>query len=556
MASSRLSLTVVRVLACALSLVPLMGSAFEASTGSGILARAILASGEERVKMLEKFGAEGAHSDAELIELWRRGELWTVKMPDGTTDVVAYNGKSGGGAAQGVRISDGKAVTFDLQGGAASNPDRASRKLIGKLMDVLALKNPRDRDRVEAARALGMRQEADGLKVLEELLPSQTSTIAKEGFQEGIALAKLKLATGEERLNAVKMLGQLASLPARDQLTAVVQSEKAKPAGTADMALIKAAETSLKTIESKQAWVERGGTLFRGLSTGSVLIVAALGLAITFGLMGVINMAHGEFITIGGYTCYLTQVWFASMYGGSGSQFDNYFLVSLPLCFLAAGGVGWLVEWSIVRHLYSRPLESLLATWGLSMIFQQAFRLKFGAANVQVSSPKWLAGNYEWMGMTLGYNRLFVIAFALIILFGTLLMMVKTPVGMQLRAVMQNRRMAASLGIRTARMNGFTFAFGSGLAGLAGAFLSQIGNVGPSMGESYIVDSFMIVTVGGVGNIVGASLSALGIGSVDQMLQPILGPVMGKITTLFAIILLLQWRPGGIFPSRSRSLEG
>ena len=545
-----------RVLAYALCLVPLAGQAFQASTGSATLAKAILASGNERVKLLEQFGAEGAHSDAELIELWRHGELWTVKLADGTTDVVTYNGKSGGGLGQGVKISDGTAVSFDVASGTASNPDRASRKLTGKLMDILALKNPRDRDRVEAARALGMRQEADSLKILEDLLPAQTSAVAKAGFQEGIALAQLKLATGEQRVKAVQMLGELASLPARDQLTAVVQSETAKPAGTADTALIKAAQASLKTIENKQAWVERGGTLFRGLSTGSVLIVAALGLAITFGLMGVINMAHGEFITIGGYTCYLTQVWFASMYGASGSQFDNYFLVSLPICFLAAGAVGWLVEWAIVRHLYSRPLESLLATWGLSMIFQQAFRLKFGAANVQVSSPKWLAGNYEWMGITLGYNRMFVIAFALIILFGTLLMMVKTPVGMQLRAVMQNRRMAASLGIRTARMNGFTFAFGSGLAGLAGAFLSQIGNVGPSMGESYIVDSFMIVTVGGVGNIVGASLSALGIGSVDQMLQPILGPVMGKITTLFAIILLLQWRPGGIFPSRSRSLEG
>jgi urea transport system permease protein len=287
-----------------------------------------------------------------------------------------------------------------------------------------------------------------------------------------------------------------------------------------------------------------------------VLLVVAIGLAITFGLMGVINMAHGEFITIGGYTCFLVQTWFINIYGSSGKGFDNYFLVSLPLCFLAAALVGWFIEWAIVRHLYSRPLESLLATWGLSMIFQQAFRLKFGAANVQVASPSWLAGNYEWLGITFAWNRLFVIGFALAILFGTLLVMAKTPVGLQLRAVMQNRRMAASLGIRTARMNGFTFAFGSGLAGLAGAFISQIGNVGPSMGQSYIVDSFMIVTVGGVGNIIGAALSALGIGSVDQMMQPLLGPVMGKITTLLAIILLLQWRPGGIFPSRSRSLEG
>ncbi|MDB6137111.1 MAG: urea transporter, permease protein UrtB [Verrucomicrobiaceae bacterium] len=530
--------------------------AHEATKGSARLSLAIQANGEAREKFLEQFGAEGVQADALLIELWRRGELWVTKPAAGPGDVVIYNGKTGQGSAKGERLSTGEAVTFELATAAASNPDRASRKQLTKLLDVLALKAPGDRERAEAARQLGARQEEDSLKILRDLLPQQTSPAAKAGFEEGIALAKLKLTTGVPRLEAVTKLGELSSLLARDQLKAIVQAESAKPDASRDTALIKVSQDALVSIESKQAWVERGGTLFRGLSTGSVLIVAALGLAITFGLMGVINMAHGEFITIGGYTCYLTQVWFASMYGNSGDKFDHYFLYSLPLCFLSAAAVGWFVEWAIVRHLYNRPLESLLATWGLSMILQQSFRLKFGAANVQVSSPKWLAGNYEWMGISFGYNRLFVIFFALVILFGTLLMMTKTPIGMQLRAVMQNRRMAASLGIRTARMNGFTFAFGSGLAGLAGAFLSQIGNVGPSMGESYIVNSFMIVTVGGVGNIVGAAISALGIGSVDQMLQPVLGPVMGKIATLMGIIAILQWRPGGIFPSRSRSLEG
>ena len=528
----------------------------EPSKGSALLSQAIIASGDAREKLLEQFGTEGVQADAALIELWRRGELWVTKPASGAADVVIYNGKTGTGMAKGNRLSTAESVTFDLATASASNPDRGSRKQLGKLLDVLALKNPHERERAEAARQLGSRQEEDSLKILRDMLPNEKSPVARRGFEEGIALSKLKLTKGVERLEAVTQLGNLASLMARDQLRALVLAESPKPDATRDTALVSVCSEALRKIESNQAWVERGGTLFRGLSTGSVLIVAALGLAITFGLMGVINMAHGEFITIGGYTCYLTQVWFASMYGNSGAQFDNYFLVSLPLCFVSAAVVGWFVEWAIVRHLYNRPLESLLATWGLSMILQQSFRLKFGAANVQVASPKWLAGNYEWMGVSLGWNRLFVIAFALVILFGTLLMMTRTPVGMQLRAVMQNRRMAASLGIRTARMNGFTFAFGSGLAGLAGAFLSQIGNVGPSMGESYIVDSFMIVTVGGVGNIVGAALSALGIGSVDQMLQPILGPVMGKITTLMGIIMILQWKPGGLFPSRSRSLEG
>ncbi len=548
---------VVRVMACVTGIVPpVVYAAHQPTKGSALLSQAILAEGDDREKLLEQFGAEGVQADAALIELWRRGELWVTQPATGPGEVVIYNGAPGEGNATGERLSTGGSVTFDLGAASPSNPDRAVRKQLGKLLDVLALKHPGDRERAEAARQLGLRQEEDSLKILENLLPQQTTAAARAGFEEGIALAKLKLASGAERLGAVKKLGELASLPARDQLRTLVQEETAKSDAARDANLIKTAQNSLAAIQTKQDWIERGGTLFRGLSTGSVLIVAALGLAITFGLMGVINMAHGEFITIGGYTCYMTQVWFASMYGGSGAGFDNYFLVSLPLCFLASGFVGWIVEWSIVRHLYNRPLESLLATWGLSMILQQAFRLKFGAANVQVQSPQWLAGNYEWMGVTLDWNRLFVIAFAVMILLGTMLMMTRTPVGMQLRAVMQNRRMAAALGIRTARMNGFTFAFGSGLAGLAGAFLSQIGNVGPSMGESYIVDSFMIVTVGGVGNIVGASLSALGIGSVDQMLQPILGPVMGKITTLMAIILILQWRPGGIFPSRSRSLEG
>lgn len=531
-------------------------SALEASKGSAVLAQAILASGEERTKLLDEFGVEAAYGDSVLVETWRRGEIWIAKMPDGSSEVVVYNGATGSGNATAQRMRDGASITFDLAQASASNPDRASRKLLVKLTNVLALKHPSDRNRADAAKEIGLQQDEEGLRVLEEQLPKQTSDTARKGFEEGIALAQLKLTTGEERIKAVNKLGELASLTARDQLTALLDEEKEKPTEEQDAALIKAATAALAKIASHQKVVESAATLFRGLSLGSVLLVVAIGLAITFGLMGVINMAHGEFITIGGYTCYLVQNWFVARYGSSGGSFDNYFLVSLPICFMAAALVGWLIEWSIVRHLYHRPLESLLATWGLSMILQQAFRLKFGAANVQVASPSWLAGNYDLMGVTLGWNRLFVIGFAMAILIGVLLVMAKTPVGLQLRAVMQNRRMAASLGIRTGRMNGFTFAFGSGLAGLAGAFLSQLGNVGPSMGQSYIVDSFMIVTVGGVGNIIGAALSALGIGTVDQMLQPLLGPVMGKITTLLAIILLLQWRPGGLFPSRSRSLDG
>ncbi len=242
--------------------------------------------------------------------------------------------------------------------------------------------------------------------------------------------------------------------------------------------------------------------------------------------------------------------------GLTGGLYDAYFLVSLPFAFVSAALVGLLLERTIIQFLYRRPLESLLATWGVSLVLQQAFRLIFGAANVQVNSPGWLSGNFTFNDVILGYNRIFVIAFAVVIVIATWLLLTKTPLGLLIRAVMQKRDMAACIGVRTERVNMMTFALGSGLAGLAGAFLSQIGNVGPSLGQSYIVDCFMTVVVGGVGNLIGTICSALGIGIMDETLQPFIGPVMGKITVLGMIILFLQWRPAGIFVTKSRSLEG
>jgi urea transport system permease protein len=281
----------------------------------------------------------------------------------------------------------------------------------------------------------------------------------------------------------------------------------------------------------------------------------SFGLAITFGLMGIINMAHGEFVAIGGYTTYMVQTFFINTWGLSSEAFGWYFVVSLPLSFLVAAGFGLFLEKSIIRFLYRRPLESLLCTWGISMVMQQCFRLIFGAANVQVNNPTWLMGNLNFGGFNMSYTRLFIMFIALVVVLLTWLLLRKTNLGLHIRAVMQNRAMASSLGIPVARVNSMTFALGCGLAALGGSVLSQIGNVGPLMGQQYIVDSFMVVVIGSVGNLLGAGLSAMGIGLVDQLLQPALGPVMGKITVFFVIILFLQWRPGGLFPSRSRSLD-
>jgi urea transport system permease protein len=331
-----------------------------------------------------------------------------------------------------------------------------------------------------------------------------------------------------------------------------------------------AAKSALRAVESHRSFVDFFGTIFRGLSLGSILLVLALGLAITFGLMGVINMAHGEMIAVGAYTTYLVQNIFGSgivipFFGLSvgipglnltGWAYHCYFVAAIPLSFLMAALVGIGLERSIIQWLYRRPLESLLATWGVSVVLQQVFKLMFGSNNVQVSSPSYLSGNWTVNDIIFGWNRVFVIGFALMIVFGVWLVLTRTSLGLLIRAVMQNRGMASCMGVRTERVNMLTFGLGSGLAGLAGAFLSQIGNVGPSMGQNYIVDCFMTVVVGGVGNLPGTVISAFSIGLADQSLQQILlDPVIGKIVVLLCIILFLQWRPAGIFVTRSRSLD-
>jgi urea transport system permease protein len=240
----------------------------------------------------------------------------------------------------------------------------------------------------------------------------------------------------------------------------------------------------------------------------------------------------------------------------TGAAYQSYFIWAVPASFLMAALVGIALERGVIRFLYKRPLESLLATWGISLILQQLFRLVFGPNNVQVSSPSYLSGSFVIHDVVLGYNRVFVIGFAIAIVFVTWLLLTKTSLGLFIRAVMQNRMMASCMGVRTERVNMLTFGFGSGLAGLGGAFLSQLGNVGPNLGQSYIVDSFMTVVVGGVGNLIGTVCSAIGIGTVDQTLQAVTDPSMGKIITLSTIILFLLLRPGGLFPTRTRSLEG
>jgi urea transport system permease protein len=508
------------------------------------------------------------------LEKWKEGGIFLHEDADGKTTAVLLSGKpDSDDSFATVRLSDGspmllpdgKPVRINPKSVDFADTDSGLRKAMKEVSDLAALADPDPDKRIRAIQDSSIGQKAEKLPALQALKGLEKNPKALRALDESMAIIRLKSPVREERIAACKTLGALNSLPARD----IIKTVQSEAEASRDKETIAAARSAMKSIDSHISTINAVGTAFRGLSLGSVLLVVAIGLAITFGLMGIINMAHGELIAVGAYTTYIIQNVFASgmklsPFGVSisipgmnlASGGNLYFAVALPASFLAAALVGLLLERTVIRFLYRRPLESLLATWGISLVLQQLFRLIFGANNVQVSSPAWLSGNWTVNDVVFGWNRVFVIGFAVLIIVATWLVLNKTPLGLLIRAVMQNRNMAACMGIRTERVNMMTFAFGCGLAGLAGAFLSQIGNVGPSLGQNYIVDAFMTVVVGGVGNILGTVISALGIGMADQTLQQYLGnPVIGKILVLGAIILFLQWRPAGLFVTRSRSLD-
>ncbi|GAB7388388.1 hypothetical protein BSNK01_22250 [Bacillaceae bacterium] len=293
---------------------------------------------------------------------------------------------------------------------------------------------------------------------------------------------------------------------------------------------------------------------FNGLSLGSILLLVALGLAITFGLMNVINMAHGELIMIGAYATYVTQLVFRQYVPPS--LFEHYFFVALPFAFLAAALIGWLMEVTLIRHLYGRPLDSLLATWGISLILQQAARSVFGAPNVAVAAPAWLEGGIEVMsGVVFPLKRLFILLLAAVTLAAMYFYLYRTARGRHIRAVMQNREMAACLGIATRKVDAFSFTLGSGIAGLAGCAITLLGSIGPSLGTYYIVDAFMVVVLGGVGKLIGSVLAATGIGVFNTWLEYSTSATLGKVLVFLIIIAFLQWRPSGLVSVKTRTLD-
>jgi urea transport system permease protein len=398
-----------------------------------------------------------------------------------------------------------------------------------------------------AAVKVGNQADLSAIPVVEAALARETDPWVRHALAEALALVRLAHGDSASRAAAATTLGGLHSQSA----VAGLKRLEADATATADERA--AAGAALKRIERWSLLATAVETAFQGASLASILVLMALGLAIVFGLMGVINMAHGELMALGAYTTFVVQNWFRAFWP---QAFDAYFLVALPLSFLVAGVAGLLLERGVIRFLYGRPLETLLLTWGASLVIQQALRLQFGAANVDVSSPRWLSGGVPVMvGVTLPYNRVFIMGLAAVCVAAMYWLLFRSSAGLRIRAVTQNRAMSACLGVRASLVDAATFALGAGLAGLAGCALTQIGNVGPSLGQNYIVDSFMVVVTGGVGKLAGTILAAIGIGGLSKGIEPALGAVFAKVAILLAVMLFLQRRPAGLFATRGRNAE-
>jgi urea transport system permease protein len=418
----------------------------------------------------------------------------------------------------------------------------------------LALLAPVRWQRLAAALALqGSMPDPAQAPLLRKALTSETDPDIQAILRQLVATADLTATDPARRRAAVLALADDGTPALRPQLQAMLARHPDGSYAEPDALLRAAAAGTLAAIERRATRNDIIANLFYGVSLGSVLLLTALGLAITFGLMGIINMAHGELLMIGAYTTYICQALFRHYLPGAA---DWYLLAALPAAFLVAFAVGVALERSVIRWLYGRPLETLLATWGISLMLQQAVRTIFGAQNVEVANPAWMSGGVTVLGaLVLPYNRIAIIVFAALVVAAVWLVLNKTRLGLFVRAVMQNRRMADCVGVPTGRIDMLTFGLGSGIAGLGGVALSQLGNVGPDLGQSYIVDSFMVVVLGGVGQLAGTVLGAMGLGEINKFLEPVAGAVMAKICILVVIIVFIQRRPQGLFALKGRSAE-
>ncbi len=450
-------------------------------------------------------------------------------------------------------VRDGQA-TDPVSNQAVTLPDNAEsvvnnnrmRGEVDAALAALQLLSPDDAERLKAAQSLVSEPDASKGPLLQKALAAEQNPAIISLLTLAQAAIDISHPDAALRLKAAKALAT-SKTPNTQLLLNQQLSLETDPQVKAQLV------ASLADIKAALAWGERLGVVFTGISLGSILLLVALGLAITYGLMGVINMAHGELMMVGAYATYVVQAWVRSHAPG---LFDYYLVLAIPMAFMASALVGAIVERSVLKHLYGRPLETLLATWGISLILMQAVRSMFGAQNVAVENPSWMSGGIQVLAnLSLPWNRVLIVVFALLVLAAVALLISQTRLGLFVRGVTQNRAMASCMGVNTARIDTYAFALGSGIAGLAGCALSQIGNVGPDLGQGYIVDAFMVVVLGGVGQLAGTVYAALGLGVLNKLLEGWTGAVLAKIAVLVFIIVFIQKRPQGLFAMKGRSAE-
>ena len=487
---------------------------------------------DEKTAALGALVREGDPRAVSLLESIAEGEVQVAGKR-----VLVVKGEEATDAVTGEKVAPLPAEREDV---VANN--RLRREIEGALA-AFKLLSPERGVRLEAAKALAGGADASMLGLMQKALQKEADAEIKPLLEVAVASMEMKAGTKQERVAAIRRLARSSSPHSRTVL--------AEAATDADEDIRLEAQKSLREVQSSLAWGERAGLIFAGVSLGSILLLAALGLAITYGLMGVINMAHGELIMIGAYTTYVVQ----NLFRGLG-LFDWYLLAAVPASFIVSGCVGMVLERVVIRWLYGRPLETLLATWGISLMLMQTVRTLFGAQNVQVENPAMMSGGIQALSnLVLPWNRIMIIVFAALVLVLMWLLLTRTRLGLFIRGVTQNRSMASCLGVPTARVDTWAFGLGSGIAGLAGCALSQIGNVGPDLGQAYIVDSFMVVVFGGVGQLAGTVYAALVLGFANKFLESVSGAVLAKIAVLIFIIFFIQRRPQGLFALRGRAVE-
>jgi len=536
--------TLVAVLAAAWVLTGLGG---RAAAGPGAFdleaAASRLAAPATQKDVLGELAGSSDPAVERLLRALKDGALYAWK---GRTVLLGDDGGLTDVAGRPVLDSQGQPAQLE-SGAEAVALDEAHFGLVRRTLERFEVFGRDPLKRQSAAFRLGTSGDPAAIPVLARALEGETNGDVRVALEDALAKLRLRSSDAADRLGAVKRLGWRASEAAVPQLQALL-------AGETDPAVRAAARTALQDIDRFVVQRNAIGYLFNGVSLGAVLLLMSLGLAVTFGLMGIINMAHGEMLMLGSYTAYVVQEIFAAWFPG---YVDSYFVVALPLAFLVAGVVGLALEWGVIRFLYGRPLETLIVTWGVGMILQQGARLYFGD-QTSVNSPTWLRGGAEVLtGLIFPWSRIFIVVLALAALGALWLLLYRSYAGLNVRAVMQNRAMAACLGVSTRRVDAVTFALGTALAGVAGCALALIGTVDPEVGKTYIVDSFMVVVLGGVGKLVGTVVAAVCIGLSNKLIEPAIGgtaaAVYAKVAVLVIVIWFLQWRPTGLFAQRGRA---